>query len=222
MQHRLVVLVVLGSSNASVLPNWKPTWDMASSTIIMPCNYSGYTTDPVVSKFGIVDYDWSNARHDWVNSAPMDCQERLRKQAEMTKAGASKNSSIKVFIYRNLVKALPWYSSVREKILDPAYAGWFLKFKEGGAPGLPANTWHVPNCNIEKGEKKCSEFYHDQMQTPRVPNPSDPSRSKIGDWFMYNNTNDCCGIGPGNLCGRQLQGLSQQLVNLMLCSCTEQ
>jgi hypothetical protein len=146
-----------------VLPDWEPTWDMPQSTIIMPCNYSGYTTDPVVSKFGIIDYDWSNARFAWVNNAPMNCQDRLVKQAQITKAGAKPGSNTKVFVYRNLVKALPWYDQVREKLLDPSYSGWFLKFKEGGAPGLPPNTWNVPNCNIENGEKKCSEFYHDQV-----------------------------------------------------------
>ena len=35
-------------------------------------------------------------------------------------------------MYRNLVKALPWFSSVREKLLDPAYAGFFLRFSGKG------------------------------------------------------------------------------------------
>jgi hypothetical protein len=183
-----------------VLPDWEPTWDMPQSTIIMPCNYSGYTTDPVVSKFGIIDYDWSNARFAWVNNAPMDCQDRLVKQAQITKAGAKPGSNTKVFVYRNLVKALPWYDQVREKLLDPSYSGWFLKFKKGGAPGLPPDTWNVPNCNIENGEKKCSEFYHDQEQTPQAskPNPNAPTRAQVGDWYVYNNTNDVCGLAPGN------------------------
>ena len=34
-----------------------------------------------------------------------------------------------MFVYRNMVKALPWYKSVREKIVDPAYSGFFLPFK---------------------------------------------------------------------------------------------
>ena len=47
----------------------------------------------------------------------MDCEERLVSQAELVK---SVNPDAKVWVYRNLVKALPWYSSVREKMLDPA------------------------------------------------------------------------------------------------------
>lgn len=50
----------------------------------------------------------------------MDCEERLLKQAEMTKAI---NPSTNVFVYRNLVKALPWFTSVREKLDDPQYSG---------------------------------------------------------------------------------------------------
>jgi hypothetical protein len=59
----------------------------------------------------------------------MDCQERLLEQARMTKErAASLGIEQKVWVYRNLVKALPWYSLVREKLNDTAYAGFFLKF----------------------------------------------------------------------------------------------
>lgn len=46
-------------------------------------------------------------------------------QAAMTKAA---NPDTHVWVYRNLVKALPWFKSVREKLLDPAYSGFFLTF----------------------------------------------------------------------------------------------
>ena len=47
----------------------------------------------------------------------------------MTKErAASLGIEQKVWVYRNLVKALPWYSLVREKLNDTAYAGFFLKF----------------------------------------------------------------------------------------------
>lgn len=59
----------------------------------------------------------------------MDCQERLLEQARMTKQrAASLGIEQKVWVYRNLVKALPWYSLVREKLNNTAYAGFFLKF----------------------------------------------------------------------------------------------
>ena len=62
----------------------------------------------------------------------------------------------KVLIYRNLVKALPWFRTVREKLDDPAYSGFFLKFN--------TSTPHVPRCDNHTG--KCSVYYHDQLQTP--------------------------------------------------------
>ena len=48
----------------------------------------------------------------------MDCQERLVQQAQQTKAA---NPKTKVWVYRNLVKALPWFTDVRVKINDPQY-----------------------------------------------------------------------------------------------------
>ena len=60
----------------------------------------------------------SNAKLVWSNQNPMDCEERLLSQAKLVK---NVNPGTRTFVYRNLVKALPWYSSVREKITDPAY-----------------------------------------------------------------------------------------------------
>ena len=70
--------------------------------------------------------------------------------------------------HRNLAKALPWFSDVREKLLDPAYnQWWFLKFDPSKKP------YHVPECtnytNSSGTDTRCSEFYHDQDQTPHHP-----------------------------------------------------
>jgi hypothetical protein len=46
----------------------------------------------------------------------MDCEERLLSQAAMVKAV---NPDTKVFVYRNLVKALPWYTNVWTKYCTP-------------------------------------------------------------------------------------------------------
>jgi hypothetical protein len=34
-------------------------------------------------------------------------------------------------VYRNTVLAMPWFSSVRRIMDDPAYDVWFLRFKNG-------------------------------------------------------------------------------------------
>jgi hypothetical protein len=48
---------LLAPPSSNEHPLWEPSWQMNQSTIIMPCNQSGYTTAKNVSKFAIVDYD---------------------------------------------------------------------------------------------------------------------------------------------------------------------
>ena len=136
--------------NASGGKGWSPTYNMSMSTIIMPCNTSGYFDPGAAARYGLVDIDWSNAKQEWANAKPMDCEERLVTQARLIK---SQNPATKVWVYRNLVKATPWYTSVREKICDPDYAGWFLRFN--------TTTPHVAKCDNAFSPPKCSEFYHD-------------------------------------------------------------
>ncbi|CAE8624234.1 unnamed protein product [Polarella glacialis] len=145
-------------------PPWQPTYDLANSTISMQCNSSGWSSPERGAEFGIISYDWSNSKVQWAASKPMDCEERLAKQAEMT---GQQGTGSHVFVYRNLVKALPWFTTVREKLNDPAYSGWFLRFKPSAAP------YHVPACAAEN-QSKCSTFYHDQEQTPAVPTAAQP------------------------------------------------
>ena len=138
-------------------PRWEQTYNMSMSSITMACNQSGWYSPEFGGSFGIASYDWSNMKNIWANQKPMDCEERLVTQAVMTKKA---NPASHVFTYRNLVKALPWFSSVRTKLDDPAYSGFFLKFKDG-----INGTYHVPACTFEK----CSAMYHDQEQTPEHP-----------------------------------------------------
>ena len=145
----------------------------------MPCNYSGFFDAGQAAQYGIVDFDWSNAKAMWTAQHPMDCEERLVQQAQMVKAI---NANTKVYIYRNLVKALPWYSHVRTKLLDSSFGGWFLPFKPGGS--LPNGSYHVPRCTLSVlgGPKKCSNFYHDQDQTPQGSLPPPPPPPNTSGW----------------------------------------
>lgn len=86
----------------------------------------------------------------------MDSEELLLDQAKRRKAAICPAScaypagcpdkaacpQAKTWVYRNFVKALPWYTSVREKLTNPAYAGFFLKFN-------PSNStpYAVPPCD---------------------------------------------------------------------------
>ena len=104
----------------------------------------------------------SNAKAQWARAKPMDCEERLIAQVEMTHAASPATRS---FIYRNFVKALPWYTLVRTKITDPAYHAWFLKF----GPPTVGGGWHVPQSDAKYSPPRCTDLYHDQGQTPGYP-----------------------------------------------------
>jgi hypothetical protein len=78
----------------------------------------------------------------------MDCEEALVTQAEATHSLQKPGGH--VWVYRNSVKALPWFTSVREKLEDRAHWGWFLPFKNctdgrGGyfcGPNATQNLYH--------------------------------------------------------------------------------
>jgi hypothetical protein len=57
----------------------------------------------------------------------------------------------------SVTQALPWFSSVRAKLEDPAYAGWFLRFRTDNS------TYHVPQCDDNYDPPLCTPFYHDQV-----------------------------------------------------------
>jgi hypothetical protein len=144
------------SFSAAFLPAQMPPWgpsnyNMSLSTISMFCNSSGYLND-VPASFGIPSIDWSSSKLQWAAARPMDCSERLLTQALAIKAS---NPLSTPFVYRNLVKALPWFTEVRVKLEDPAYSGFFLHFK-------PNATYHVPACDTAYDPPLCSDLYHDQ------------------------------------------------------------
>jgi len=189
-----VVAVLFIGGVFGTTPKYAPTYDMKLSTAFMPCNDSGFLEPEISKGWGLIDFDWSNAKRDWTLAKPMDCEERLVEQAAIVK---SVNPKAKVWVYRNLVKALPWYTSVREKIMDPQYSGFFLKFKEGGS--LPNDQYHVPACSksLVGNQEKCSEFYHDQEQTPQNGAVDFPFNHN--GWEIYINYNGVSGENPCKL-----------------------
>lgn len=176
-------------------PPWPPTYQVTESLLTMQCNSSGYSSSARAAEFGIVSYDWSNAKAQWAQARPMDCQERLDQQARQLarfrnqNTTTHSNNSTHIFVYRNIVKALPWYSSVRSKLVDPRYSGFFLSFDNATA----AAAYHVPTCAPED-PTKCSGLYHDGLQTPAVPTPDTPHP----DGACAEHVCDC---GPGLPCG---------------------
>lgn len=76
-------------------PTWPPTYNMALSTLCMAGNDSGWLDIELYSRWGIISIDWANARNVWAQQQPMDCEERLLKQAQALKA---RNPSTKVHL----------------------------------------------------------------------------------------------------------------------------
>jgi len=179
---------------------------------------TGFQNATYANLFGIVVYDWSNAKNLWANAHPMNSEELITAQAELVYAQdpGVPGYAPRVWAYRNTIKALNWYTSVREKLDDPAYSSWFIKFKGfGDAPypggkGLQQNgSYHVPVCdwyNNGTHAPRCSGFYHDQEQTPEHP----------GGGKAYPVDGACitqCDCGPVNPCGEYIFNHSGEVVN---------
>jgi hypothetical protein len=175
-RQSLALLLALLPAARAFLPMQNPpaswgaaNYNMSLSTLSMFCNSSGPLNE-VPSAFGVPSIDWSNEKAEWAAAMPMDDNERLAAQAAAIKA---RNPLARVFTYRNLVKALPWFTEVRLALEDPAYAGFFLRFRPNGS--LANASYHVPACDMTYDPPLCSEFYHDQLQSPAVPSPSNPN-----------------------------------------------
>ena len=204
---------------------------MSMSTIIMPCNTSGYFDAAFAAQYGIAvrcaaivsparqpapltlnlslpppplryqDIDWSNGRKQWAMAKPMDDDARLATQAAAIKAI---NPATHVWIYRNLVKALSWYGAVREKLEDPAFSGWFLHF----------NNPDPTNYSVPRGN---TTLYHSQDQTPttaecgaggcdcgKVPCGEylwDPRNASLRSWLINEHILGPTGLGNPNVSG---------------------
>ena len=135
-------------------PNHPFTWEMNRSTILMPCNMSGILRPSWTRGWGIVDVDWSNAKGEWAKAKPMNCEEMLADQARLTTAATPGST---VWVYRNSIKALPWFTTVRVKLTDPDYAAWFMRF----SAAIVANhsAAHVPVCDgttTPRGARTCT------------------------------------------------------------------
>ena len=152
---------ISGRPSRTCLPPWPPTYDMAASAITTLCNSTekppAWLDPDAFAPWGVVDVDWSNARSFWTKAQPMDCEEQLVTQAEKLK---QRNPKVKAWVYRNLVIAEPWFSSVRDKLCDPLYAGWFLKT-------APCRKPRLPQCDTNFSPPKCSEHWHDVGISPK-------------------------------------------------------
>ena len=45
-----------------VLPPWTPTYQLSLSTALFPANQSGWWDTKLTARFGLLNFDWSNAQ----------------------------------------------------------------------------------------------------------------------------------------------------------------
>jgi hypothetical protein len=86
------------------LPSWTPQWGMRNSTVLYTCNNSGMHNVDVANLYGVVVYDWSNAKDIWANAHPMNSEELITAQAEAVyaKDPGVPGSMPRVWAYRSV------------------------------------------------------------------------------------------------------------------------
>merc|ERR1711871_59663 len=178
------------------LPKYRPTYDMRSSTILYGCNYTGEFDETFAAEWGLVDLDWSNNKPQWITARPMDAGNSLLQTSKRIKAKSGGHT--KMWVYRNLVWAPSWFKDVREKLEDPAFAGFFVPFKQ-------SPPWKNQKCSDLGAGKVCSEHFHAQFQSPLPHNttarPSDKAQAGVCDamgcdcgsvpcaWYLFDHRN---------------------------------
>jgi hypothetical protein len=86
------------------VPSYPVTWQMNRSTVIMPCNDSGFLDPASLGGWsgGLVDVDWSNAKALWVRQQPMRDEQMLLEQLRRLREAEPRG---KVWIYRGTIYA---------------------------------------------------------------------------------------------------------------------
>lgn len=130
-----------------LLPRFPPTWEVARSTIIQPCNSSGFMDPSLGAAFGIVSFDYNNGRAVWEKQQQPDCEEMSVEQCRMVKA---LRNDTHCWVYRNTELAFAALTTDR-RVMTEANASLFIHFKNNSgcaaAPACPPESGH----NGDKG-----------------------------------------------------------------------
>ena len=153
-----LMLLLLARPARAQVPTWPQTWLTNRSTYWYSCRQDAPNDPSLATNWSIINIDWSNEKDVWAKSKPMDCEERLFAQAQAFTA--ARPPGARSWVYRNTCKALPWYSTVREKLVDPDYAAWFLRFALNATVN---GSYYSPPCDTNYDPPLCSEMYHDSV-----------------------------------------------------------
>ena len=94
---------------------------------------------------GMAIFDWAHAAEDWANprdGGPSDNGGVLARQCAVIKK--RQGPDFRCIVYRNTVIALNQFRHVSKVLDDPAYSGYFLKFKQGATQATKADG--SPDC----------------------------------------------------------------------------
>ena len=116
-----------------VLPPWPPTYELSLSTALFPTNQSGWWNTSLTARFGLLQFDWSNAQAVWarppagscVEPACGTCEQALAEQCRRVKQA---NPRTRCLVYRNTELGLQWLSSERA-VMNAEHSGFFLQYK---------------------------------------------------------------------------------------------
>ena len=124
----------------------------------MSCNNSGPVDPNWATQWRIFDLDWNGDRSNgWSKASPMDCDSDMIQQITAIHENTNNPFNTITFVYRNGVKALPWFSTVREKLQDPNYWGYFMPYAQC------KNSQGYPDGRC--GPNATQNLYHDFEQT---------------------------------------------------------
>ena len=157
----------LPPGTADIPPTWPVTYAANQSAYLYYCSWTRPFDPAPVANWSIASLDWSNQKwgpEGWATSKPMDCEERLYADATNFVARSSQPRTARGMVYRNTCKALPWFKTVRDKLADPAYAAWFLRY--GPTPPINGTSYYSPSCDANYDPPLCSPFYHDSAASP--------------------------------------------------------
>ena len=192
-------------------PQWEPTWALnLSTTPWTPWgpesafgNIPGYFPATNASRWGWLNFDWSDANKIWQDHFPHPNEALLVKQCQQVVA---KGTGTRCMVYRNNELALQWQETSRAAMTaENVEAGWFLRFKTQAAcdaaapcnvaayhnianqslPLVPCNRSapiSAPNCAM------CCNFSRGYNEP--IGGPWPPSPGKEGTRFGNNALND--------------------------------
>ena len=107
-------------------------------------------------RWGILALDFESQEGIWSQHSPKDADSMMLDQLSVMKSIAPHT---RLWAYRNLAQAYSSFVQLREKIEDPAFAGWWIRFAPDANESLTPRCEHNPRLN----RSLCSDLFHTRL-----------------------------------------------------------